>query len=372
MRYVKRFLTVILTVLLLSNLLFTQAMDPADSTYDQNPAITENETGSSSNTDSSAEEQESPENVNEDRQESGSQDIDDKPVDEVEEKETEKEPDIEEPNTTVPEEEPEEETEEEETEEEATYPEEGEEDRNAEDITVTEFDPNGPVLMYGMANQEVLRIKRFLKAMGYENIPLNFTYDWATVEAVRDYQRKNNLVSDGIVGRNTYGAMNRDMKENRLEIPEVSVAFTKNPEETEWIIINLSGNMLYHMDGKNILKAYPVATGKLAGYTPEGSFRVVNKLVNPAWGGAGRMPPVAGGSPDNPLGKRWMGLDIGGGYTYGIHGNNDENSIGKYVSLGCIRMHNSDSEELFEKVFIGMKVVIGTDITLASYGIYFQ
>jgi lipoprotein-anchoring transpeptidase ErfK/SrfK len=84
------------------------------------------------------------------------------------------------------------------------------------------------------------------------------------------------------------------------------------------------------------------------------------------------MPPVAGGSPDNPLGKRWMGLDIGGGYTYGIHGNNDENSIGKYVSLGCIRMHNSDSEELFEKVFIGMKVVIGTDITLASYGIYFQ
>ena len=68
--------------------------------------------------------------------------------------------------------------------------------------------------------------------MGYENIPLNFTYDWATVEAVRDYQRKNNLVSDGIVGRNTYGAMNRDMKVNRLEIPEVSVAFTKNPEET--------------------------------------------------------------------------------------------------------------------------------------------
>ena len=34
------------------------------------------------------------------------------------------------------------------------------------------------------------------------------------------------------------------------------------------------------------------------------------------------------------------------GDTYGIHGNNNESSIGKYVSQGCVRMHSADIEKL--------------------------
>ncbi|MDC7783486.1 MULTISPECIES: L,D-transpeptidase [Priestia] len=36
--------------------------------------------------------------------------------------------------------------------------------------------------------------------------------------------------------------------------------------------------------------------------------------------------------------------------TYGIHGNNNESSIGKYVSRGCVRMHNADIEKLYDKI----------------------
>ncbi|MGZ0879436.1 L,D-transpeptidase [Priestia megaterium] len=46
------------------------------------------------------------------------------------------------------------------------------------------------------------------------------------------------------------------------------------------------------------------------------------------------------------------------GNTYGIHGNNNESSIGKYVSHGCVRMHNKDVEKLYEKVQIGTPVAI--------------
>ena len=54
-----------------------------------------------------------------------------------------------------------------------------------------------------------------------------------------------------------------------------------------------------------------------------------------------------------------MGLNMYGyGTTYGIHGNNNESSIGKNISGGCIRMHNKDVEWLFDRVRIGATVII--------------
>jgi len=112
-----------------------------------------------------------------------------------------------------------------------------------------------------------------------------------------------------------------------------------------------------------------VATGKRPGLTPEGKFSIVTKSVNPAWGGGGYASPVRGGSPSNPLGYRWMGLSIGGGGTYGIHGNANAASIGTYASMGCIRMINSDVESAFEYIPTGTPVWIGTDGRLADMGV---
>ncbi|MGF9946249.1 L,D-transpeptidase [Priestia megaterium] len=99
-----------------------------------------------------------------------------------------------------------------------------------------------------------------------------------------------------------------------------------------------------------------VVTGKTWEKTPVGFFKVVNKIKNrPYYNGN-----IAGGDSRNPLGKRWLGLNANGTYgdTYGIHGNNDENSIGKYVSQGCARMHNVDIEKLYDKVQVGTPVAI--------------
>jgi len=46
------------------------------------------------------------------------------------------------------------------------------------------------------------------------------------------------------------------------------------------------------------------------------------------------------------------------GDTYGIHVNNNESSIGKYVSQGCVRMHNTNIEKLYDEVQVGTPVAI--------------
>jgi hypothetical protein len=62
----------------------------------------------------------------------------------------------------------------------------------------------------------------------------------------------------------------------------------------------------------------------------------------------------------NPLGPRWIGLSRKG---YGIHGASNPRSIGRAVSHGCIRMHNSDVKELFELVAVGDPVELYAERT---------
>jgi lipoprotein-anchoring transpeptidase ErfK/SrfK len=88
----------------------------------------------------------------------------------------------------------------------------------------------------------------------------------------------------------------------------------------------------------------------------------VVKAVNPYY----RRKNIEGGSKDNPLGTRWMGFDAEGtdGRIYGVHGNNNPNSIGHYVTQGCIRMKNEEVETLFNKIPVGTKIkVTKTSVT---------
>ncbi|CKF81627.1 Probable L%2CD-transpeptidase YbiS precursor [Streptococcus pneumoniae] len=38
------------------------------------------------------------------------------------------------------------------------------------------------------------------------------------------------------------------------------------------------------------------------------------------------------------------------GTTYAIHGTNNNQAIGKWTTLGCIRMYNNDIHWLFERI----------------------
>ncbi|MCF6461992.1 L,D-transpeptidase [Clostridium sp. Cult1] len=178
------------------------------------------------------------------------------------------------------------------------------------------------------------------------------------------FQAENNLSVDGIIGDITNEALNKEEKKVIDIIPEEII-------EKEWfIVINKTKKILTVYNNGEIYKKYPVALGKDSTPTPDHKFTIINKLKNPYWGGmGGKFKPVRGGAPNNPLGKRWLGLSTEKYRGYGIHGNSAPFSIGRYISAGCIRMINEDVEELFEYMPIKTDVWIGTEEVLEEWGI---
>jgi len=106
------------------------------------------------------------------------------------------------------------------------------------------------------------------------------------------------------------------------------------------IEIDLLKKQLHFYQGQRLSRTYPVAIGKPSTPSPVGEWTIINKKIL---------------NYDSIFGTRWMGLSNPG---YGIHGTNNPSSIGKAVSLGCIRMYNHNVEEIFAQVSIGTPVII--------------
>ncbi len=113
------------------------------------------------------------------------------------------------------------------------------------------------------------------------------------------------------------------------------------------IVVSIRDRKLALLEGDRVMKVYPVAVGAPKTPSPTGEFRVASRVVDPTWYWPGKTVPPG---PGNPLGRRWIGLGHKG---YGIHGTNEPRSIGRAASHGCIRMRNSDVEELFTLVKVG-------------------
>lgn len=126
----------------------------------------------------------------------------------------------------------------------------------------------------------------------------------------------------------------------------------KVPKGTFSIVVDKSQNQLLLTENDQFIKSYPVATGK-ENSTPVGTFKVVTRIPNPVWYKQNAVVPPE--SPENILGTRWLGFDKKG---YGIHGSVDLESIGQQVTAGCVRMTNSDVEELFDIIPLGTEVTI--------------
>lgn|GEM_PF-3770175 len=125
------------------------------------------------------------------------------------------------------------------------------------------------------------------------------------------------------------------------------------------VIIAKSRNLLYLYLKGELVKVFPIASGRSTTLTPVGIFPVVIKAVNPAWKSPeGKIFP--GGIPENPLGSRWIGISVEGddGLHYGLHGTNNPLSIGTYASSGCVRMVNEQAEDLYDLVPVGTPVEI--------------
>ncbi len=128
------------------------------------------------------------------------------------------------------------------------------------------------------------------------------------------------------------------------------------------IVIHTSERRLYFVIDATHARRYPVGVGR-AGKAWAGRSYIEDKRLHPAW-----SPPsdiqlenpmlpnyIPGGAPNNPMGAAAMALKGG---EYAIHGTNRPQSIGGFVSYGCIRMYNSDVLDLYRLVPVGTPVVV--------------
>jgi hypothetical protein len=113
------------------------------------------------------------------------------------------------------------------------------------------------------------------------------------------------------------------------------------------IVVSLEDRRLALVENGQVRKIYRVAVGKPSTPSPMGTFTIERRVANPVYEHDGKTVQPG---PANPVGTRWMGLNIRG---YGIHGTNAPKSIGKAASHGCIRMAKTDLEELYELVAVG-------------------
>ncbi|MDQ0859830.1 L,D-transpeptidase [Bacillus sp. V2I10] len=79
-------------------------------------------------------------------------------------------------------------------------------------------------------------------------------------------------------------------------------------------IINKSNNQLEYYENSQLKKVFRVGTGRSQSLTPEGKFKIVNKIVNRPY----YKDNIPGGDPRNPLGNRWLGLNARGTYLYNV------------------------------------------------------
>jgi lipoprotein-anchoring transpeptidase ErfK/SrfK len=119
------------------------------------------------------------------------------------------------------------------------------------------------------------------------------------------------------------------------------------PAPKRVIVVSLEDRKLALVEDGQVKKVYTVAIGKPSTPSPVGTFTIERRVKNPVYQHEGKTVEPG---PMNPVGSRWMGLNIKG---YGIHGTNMPKSIGKAASHGCIRMGKADVEDLFEQVKVG-------------------
>jgi L,D-transpeptidase catalytic domain len=178
-----------------------------------------------------------------------------------------------------------------------------------------------------------------------------------------DVQRAERLLSD---------ALDDGSSLVRLSVHAVKPKVT---EETmlPTIVVHVDTNRLDLYEGFGVTHSWDVATAKPGWTTPVGEWSMYQKRENPPWynpaldSWGADLPAVVPGGPGNPMGTRALYITAPG--LIRIHGTTSPDSIGRYASHGCIRMHNEQVEELYELVPVGTRVIImGARPSWASEG----
>ena len=136
-------------------------------------------------------------------------------------------------------------------------------------------------------------------------------------------------------------------KTARIDLAELDLRWTRVRVD-----VNLSRLRLSVLRGHALLGSFPVAAGMASTPTPTGRFSVTDRVTFP---------------PGSAYGSFALGLSVHqsqllrswhGGSQIAIHGTSQPSSIGRYASLGCIRVPRPALQLLERTVPLGGPVTI--------------
>lgn len=176
--------------------------------------------------------------------------------------------------------------------------------------------------------------------------------------------RKGMKVETDSLGREVAAALELPGGDRKVEAQTKSVKPDVTTDEVAkeyptYLTVDRDSYQLRFYKNLKLVDSYKIAVGRVGFDTPAGLYHIQNKAVDPAWsvpewGGSLAGKTIPGGAPNNPLKSRWLGFYDGAG----IHGTDDEASLGTSASHGCIRMAIPEVEELYDKVPVDTPIYI--------------
>jgi L,D-transpeptidase ErfK/SrfK len=165
--------------------------------------------------------------------------------------------------------------------------------------------------------------------------------------------RRNNQTISAIMQANHL--ISQHLKPGQTLILPNEFVLPRNPEDG--IVLNIPERQVYLFEGGQLKAHYPCAVGKPNWQTVTGTYKIIQKKVNPTWQPTKNMveradikdDPVPPGK-ENPLGDRWMGWSAPG---LGFHSTNEPRSVGTVASHGCVRLYPEAAHAMFDRVKVG-------------------
>ncbi|MGP5134218.1 L,D-transpeptidase family protein [Psychrobacter cibarius] len=140
----------------------------------------------------------------------------------------------------------------------------------------------------------------------------------------------------------------------------ITVLNTRAPlkQRINRVVANKADKTLYAYNGDKLVATYPTTIGSDATPSPQGSFKIINKVKMPWYKatvgkGADKQIHMLPPGPNSPVGVVWMGLSKP---SYGIHGSPKPEGISRQASAGCVRLTNWDVLEVYANIENGATV----------------
>lgn len=181
--------------------------------------------------------------------------------------------------------------------------------------------------------------------------------DLAYIYSVKPGDTLGKLARKSRVPHQLLARINRIADPRKMRVGQ-KIKLLKGPIDA----VIIKHKLLIYLTLQNVpIASYPIGLGKDNG-TPEGTWRVDLRQKNPSYTNPDTRKFYGPNDPANPTGGYWIRLkgltgQALGKTGFGIHGTIEPASIGKFVSKGCIRMHNRDVARVFEMLRSGASTV---------------